>query len=239
MVADGTTFTAVVTAVGPGYVPGGGTVVTAGVAVEADWTLVASALCDAPGYAPGTFGPAVFSESFDGGVIPPGWTVQTNPGEDWKVVTGADPLRAPRGESNGRLRAVRDRERHLRLFRRYVPRHAADRPVVQRERGHPLGQRLHRRRLGRYGRSGASRSTAARPGRASGGPRGAPRVPARSPRTCRSRRGTPTSRRDSTTARSSACGGRSTTSRSAPSPAPACRAAWWSEASATPTRASG
>jgi hypothetical protein len=97
--ADGTTFAAAVTAVGPGYVPGGGTVVTAGAPLDADWTLSASALCNAPGYAAGPFGPAVFSESFDAGVIPPGWTVQTNSGGDWQVVPGADPS-CPLPEAN-------------------------------------------------------------------------------------------------------------------------------------------
>jgi len=99
--ADGTTFTTVVTAVAPGYAPAGGTVVTAGAPVDADWTLFASALCDAPGYAAGAFGPPVFSESFDGGVLPPGWTVETSGGSDWKVISGADPCGFPEGNQTG------------------------------------------------------------------------------------------------------------------------------------------
>ena len=74
---------------------------TAGAPLDADWTLIAAAVCDAPGYAAGTFGPPVLSESFDGGAIPPGWTVQTNSGGDWKVVTGADPCGFPEGNQTG------------------------------------------------------------------------------------------------------------------------------------------
>ena len=101
--ADATTYSAVVTAVGAGYAPAAGTVVTAGAPLDADWTLVASALCNAPGYATGSFGPPVFSESFDAGVIPPGWTVETSSGEPWKVLTGADPCSGgfPEGNQTG------------------------------------------------------------------------------------------------------------------------------------------
>ena len=88
---DATAYTFAVTAVFPGYTPGGGAVVTAGSPVDADWVLFASALCDAPGYGPGNYGPPVLSESFDAGVIPPGWTVQTVSGVSWEVLTGADP----------------------------------------------------------------------------------------------------------------------------------------------------
>ena len=115
-------------------------------------------------------------------------------------MAGADPLPVPRGQSDRRLRALRGRERNLRLFRRFVPRHASDRPVVQRERGDPLGQRLHRRRLRLIRPKWRSRSTAARPGRASGGPPGSTPGPGTITRGhVRSRRATPTSRRDSTT----------------------------------------
>lgn len=98
---DGTTYTVVVTAVGSGYVPGGGSVTTAGGALDADWTLFTSALCDAPGYATGAFGAPVLSESFDGGVLPPGWTVETNSGTPWQVITGADPCGFPEGNGTG------------------------------------------------------------------------------------------------------------------------------------------
>ena len=43
------TFTAVVTAVAPGYAAGGGTVVTAGAPLDADWTLVAVGALQRPG----------------------------------------------------------------------------------------------------------------------------------------------------------------------------------------------
>ena len=51
---DGIAYTFVVTAVGPGYVSGGGPVTTAGSPVVANWTLIVGALCSAPGYGPGT-----------------------------------------------------------------------------------------------------------------------------------------------------------------------------------------
>ena len=41
--------------------------------------------------APATYGPPVLSESFDGGVLPPGWSVQTESGASWIVAEGADP----------------------------------------------------------------------------------------------------------------------------------------------------
>ncbi len=88
---DATSYAFAVTAVGPGYAPGGGPVVTAGSAVVANWALFASALCIAPGYGPGSYGPPVLSESFDGGVIPPGWSVETVSGVSWEVMAGADP----------------------------------------------------------------------------------------------------------------------------------------------------
>ena len=51
---DGVAYTFAVTAVGPGYVSGGGPVTTAGSPVVANWTLIVGALCDAPGYGPGS-----------------------------------------------------------------------------------------------------------------------------------------------------------------------------------------
>ena len=88
---DATAYTFAVTAVGPGYVAGGGAVVTAGAPVVANWTLIAGALCNAPGYGPGSYGPPVLSEGFDAGVIPPGWSVDTVSGASWKVYTDGDP----------------------------------------------------------------------------------------------------------------------------------------------------
>jgi hypothetical protein len=87
---DATTYDVVVTAVGPGYAPAAGTVSTAGAPLEKDWTLVISALCVAPGYGAGIYTP-VLSESFDAGVLPPGWTIQTESGVSWTITEGADP----------------------------------------------------------------------------------------------------------------------------------------------------
>jgi hypothetical protein len=87
---DATTYDVVVTAVGPGYAPATGTVSTAGVPLDADWTLRISAICIAPGYGAGIYTP-VLSESFDAGVLPPGWTVQTESGSSWTITEGADP----------------------------------------------------------------------------------------------------------------------------------------------------
>ena len=190
--ADGTTFTAAVTAVGPGYVPGGGPVVTAGAPLDANWTLSASALCNAPGYAAGTFGPAVFSESFDGGVIPPGWTVQTSSGEDWKVVPGADPsCPLPEANQTGGSGPYALANGFCAFFEdTYLvsPRSTCRRAETRRSAGPTTSSTAAAIRP-----KWRSRPTAARPGRASGELRGAPRVPARSSRTCPSRRATPTS----------------------------------------------
>jgi hypothetical protein len=91
IVPDGATYAVAVTAIATGYAPKAGQVVAAGSPIDADWTLVASALCDAPGYAPGTFGPAVLSEGFDGGVLPAGWTLDTQGGNGWTIESGGDP----------------------------------------------------------------------------------------------------------------------------------------------------
>jgi hypothetical protein len=53
-----------------------------------------AAACAAPGYAQAPFGAPVFSESFDGGVLPPGWIVENSSldgGGPWTIHTGADP----------------------------------------------------------------------------------------------------------------------------------------------------
>jgi hypothetical protein len=98
---DATEYTVVVTAVGPGYARGGGVLVTGGSPIDADWALEASALCDAPGYGAGTYGPPVLSESFDGGVLPPGWSIQTDSGVSWIVMDGADPCGFFEGNRTG------------------------------------------------------------------------------------------------------------------------------------------
>ncbi|MFY9551914.1 MAG: carboxypeptidase regulatory-like domain-containing protein, partial [Thermoanaerobaculia bacterium] len=88
----GNTFKFVVTAVSPGYGSGGGLLPLApagGGGVTANWTLTVNpATCDAPGY-----GRTGLSESFDGGVIPPGWSLVTTSGGPWSVVS-ADPCGA-------------------------------------------------------------------------------------------------------------------------------------------------
>ena len=155
--ADATTYTFAVTAVGPGYAAGGGTVVTAGAPLVADWTLGRRGRLRRAGLRPdGPSGRRSSSESFDGGVIPPGWTVETNSGgSPGRSTREADPCGLLRREPDRRVRPLRDRQQQLRVFvRRHVPGHAGDRPVAQRERRHPLGQRLHRDRLRRHRRGG-------------------------------------------------------------------------------------
>ena len=96
----------VVTAVAPGYVSGGGSAGPcrrpAQNAVVASWSLLPAPSCNAPGFGPGSFAPPlVLSESFDGGVLPPGWTVDTSFGSDWTVATGADPCGQFPGNQTG------------------------------------------------------------------------------------------------------------------------------------------
>jgi len=103
----GSTYEFAVTSLVPGYEPGGGSVavgvpISAPAAMVANWTLAVSPSCTAPGYGPGGFvGGPVLSEGFDGGVIPPGWSVQTVQGASWKVLTGADPCGVPEGNQTG------------------------------------------------------------------------------------------------------------------------------------------
>ena len=98
---DGVAYTFAVTAVGPGYVSGGGPVATAGAPVVANWTLIVGALCNAPGYGPGSVGAPVFSESFDAGVLPSGWSVDTVSGASWQIFDGADPCQFFDGNRTG------------------------------------------------------------------------------------------------------------------------------------------
>ena len=98
---DATAYTVTVSAVGSGYVAVAGNIVTAGSPLDADWALAASAVCDAPGYGAGSFGPPVFSESFTGGALPPGWTVETSSGTGWIVVSSTDPCGFPEGNQTG------------------------------------------------------------------------------------------------------------------------------------------
>ncbi len=75
-----------VTSLVPGYEPGGGPLAVAAPpsapnAAVANWTLAVSPTCTAPGYGAGAFvGPLALSESFDAGVLPAGWSVDTRLG---------------------------------------------------------------------------------------------------------------------------------------------------------------
>ena len=93
----GATYQFLITAVSPGYTPGGGPLnlvveVPAAASVVVNWTLFAAAPCNAPGYGPGSFvGAPRLLEGFDAGTIPAGWTVDTVTGTSWQVASGADP----------------------------------------------------------------------------------------------------------------------------------------------------
>ena len=79
-----------------------GVPVSAPAATVANWTLAVALSCTAPGYGPGTFvGGPVLSEGFDGGVIPPGWSVQAISGIDWRVYSAGDPCGAFEGNQTG------------------------------------------------------------------------------------------------------------------------------------------
>ncbi len=95
-----TAYTFVVTAQVPGYVAGGGPVVTAGAPIVADWPLSVNGLCGAPGYAQTGFN-AALAEGFDAGDIPPGWSVDTTSGASWTVYSAADPCGAFGGNQTG------------------------------------------------------------------------------------------------------------------------------------------
>ena len=71
---------------------GGGRPASAPNAAVANWTLAVSPTCTAPGYGAGAFvGPLALSESFDAGVLPAGWSVDTRSGASWKVYTDVEP----------------------------------------------------------------------------------------------------------------------------------------------------
>ncbi|HEY3204476.1 MAG TPA: carboxypeptidase regulatory-like domain-containing protein [Thermoanaerobaculia bacterium] len=86
----GLSYNFAVTAVSSGYLPGGGPVpLTVFVpAVVKNFTLTVNPeTCNAPGY---NFGSSALAENFDAGVVPPGWSLVTNSGNPWSVVS-ADP----------------------------------------------------------------------------------------------------------------------------------------------------
>ena len=90
----GYTYDFAVTSLVPGYEPGGGPLAVAGPpsSAVANWTLAVSPTCTAPGYGAGAFvGPLALSESFDAGVLPAGWSVDTRSGSSWKVYTDVEP----------------------------------------------------------------------------------------------------------------------------------------------------
>ncbi len=70
-------------------------------AVVASWSLFPAPSCNAPGFGPGSFvPPLVLSEGFDGGVIPPGWTVE----HELRVRTGRSPREPIRAASSRETR---------------------------------------------------------------------------------------------------------------------------------------
>ena len=175
--------------------------------------------------------------------FPPGWTVDTISGASWKVCHGGDPCGQFDGNRTGGSGPVRDGEQRV-LRRlddgRLLPRHAADRPFGPDERGHPVGQRLHRPSNSAPSPGSTSAPTAARTGRTSGRRRGDLPGPGHADRGhVLRRRPRRTSRRASTTRASGRGGGRSTTSRSEPSPARRFPAAssWARSAMRTPAPA--
>ena len=99
---DGVDYQVAVTALAPGYSEGGGPVSAAGSPISKNWTVsVNAAACNAPGYQAAGFD-ASLSESFDGGVLPPGWTIQTTSGVAWQIASGADPCgQFPGNETGG------------------------------------------------------------------------------------------------------------------------------------------
>ncbi len=96
---DGVDYTFVVTAVGPGYLPGGGPVTTDG-PVEQDWALEIDAVeCTAPGY---SYPVGSLFETFSTDKVPPGWEVVNVSGSaHWKVTALGDPCGSFPGNNTG------------------------------------------------------------------------------------------------------------------------------------------
>lgn len=104
---SGIPYTFQVTAVGPGYNPGGGVVPLGHAGLSPDstvvnWDLIPdSLLCNAPGYHLVTTG--VF-EGFDAGVLPDGWSItneSVDGGYPWYIWSGQDPCGAFPGNDTG------------------------------------------------------------------------------------------------------------------------------------------
>ncbi len=107
VLVQGITYTFQITAVGPGYLPGGGTVdlsfppVTPGGVVK-NWELLVDAqTCSAPGYTLNIDG---LQEDFEGGELPAGWDITNNSkdgGGQWFITNGGDPC--GHGQFDGNL----------------------------------------------------------------------------------------------------------------------------------------
>ena len=126
VVPAGFTYHFVVTSQIPGYNPASGDVVVPvpgsghhapndPPGFVANWNLTVDAgVCNAPGYTPGAPVP-IFNESFDGGTLPPGWSLVTNSGNPWSIVS-TDPC-AFFNNLTGGSRPVRGVQQQLRRLR--------------------------------------------------------------------------------------------------------------------------
>jgi S-layer homology domain len=99
---SGIDYTVTVIAFAPGYNSANGAFTTAGTPVIQDWSLTVNATtCNALGYEAAGFN-SVFSESFDSGELPDGWSVEQTSGEaTWYVTDGADPCGDFKGNDTG------------------------------------------------------------------------------------------------------------------------------------------
>lgn len=98
----GVDYTVVVTARVPGYDAGAGAFTTDDAPLVRDWALkVEAAGCTALGYEKSGFTP-VFSESFDAGVLPEGWSVEQGASAvKWTIASGVDPCGLFEGNETG------------------------------------------------------------------------------------------------------------------------------------------
>ena len=98
----GVDYTVVVTALVPGYDAGTEAFTTDAAPLVRDWALkVEAAGCTALGYEKSGFNP-VFSESFDAGVLPEGWSVEQGASAvKWTIAAGADPCGQFEGNQTG------------------------------------------------------------------------------------------------------------------------------------------
>ena len=90
---QGITWSFAVSAVSPGYMPGGGSLpLNPAQPIVENWQLrVDPVVCTAPGYSPGAEN-TVLSESFDAGELPPNWTIVNNAGNGtWYIKRRVSP----------------------------------------------------------------------------------------------------------------------------------------------------